>query len=306
MKKNLLLLLVLTIGVFRLTAQDQNTLAFTDFNNSEYTMGVGYSSQNNTVSPAYDLLANESMPEGIGATTKFYTVVRFHKIEPGKREEYLKRMESVKTLFQMRKDKGEVRYWNVFKRTFPSGTESEYDYITSMGFDTGEQMEAYDKLTTSDLVKGLSHEDASRIENMGDVTKILRREVYVFQTSLPEGKNGKYLRVGGIKVNTGMSKDYEKMIETTIPVVSEGAKSGKLTNRTSWKRCFPVGADLNDYTVVTEYENMTSALNSVGSDFKAEYMKIYPKTDYDAEVKKFNQMRSQMWSELWERVMSTK
>lgn len=297
------LLLVICLFTFKNYAQEIASSASNDL------VFSGFSKTSLLTDPNLNAVVSEAINEkgsSSGAAQNFYIVVRFHKVEAGKRDEYLKTMESVKNMLQMRKDKGEVRSWSFFKRTFPSGTSSEYDYITSTAFDNGAQMEALEKLTTSDMVNGLSHEDASRVENMADVVKIIRREVYVFQTSLPEGKNGKYLRVGGIKVNTGMSKDYEKMIQSTIPVVAEGAKAGKLTNRTSWRRCFPIGSELNDYTVVTEYENMTAALNSVGSDFKDEYMKIYPKTDYEAEVKKFNQMRTQMWSELWERVFSTK
>ena len=96
-----------------------------------------------------------SVPADEPPAEKFYAVVRYQKVEPGMMDEYLKMLDSFKKAIQQRKDKGELRYWRVFRRTFPSGVNVKYDYISVTAFDTGEQLEAWEKLATLNSSGGI-------------------------------------------------------------------------------------------------------------------------------------------------------
>jgi len=299
MKKTLVILVLLVyncllVGSRDFASLDQSNKIVTmpDYSNIEPVSQVGTDTKSNV------------KETGIGANDRYYIVVRFHKVEPGQHDEYLKTLETYKKGFKILQEKGGIRYWLVYRRIFPSGSDSEYDYISVMGFNNGEQMEAYEKRTNLDFVPGASPEDAARFVNVSKVLKIVKREVYASQTTVPEGKAGKYIRVNGVKVFPGKGKVYEGMIESTIPLISEAIKSGKMTNRTSWLRCFPLGSSMNEYSVVTSYADLTAALNSAGGDLKDEYKKVFPKADYETEMLKWNDLRTLLFSELWEAVIT--
>ena len=246
-----------------------------------------------------------SVPADEPPAEKFYAVVRYQKVEPGMMDEYLKTMNSWQRAMQQRKNKGEMRYWRLFKRTFPSGTDVDYDYISVTAFDTGAAMEAWEKLTTADWVKGQAYEDATRIENSSKVRHLVKRDVFTFHSSLPEGKPGKFLQVVGTEPKPGRRADYEKLLESSVPAMSEAVKAGRITDRAIFSRTFPNDPTLNDFSVVFNYDSLADALSSANLDFAAEYKKAFPKDDYAAFQQRLREVRDTLWTELWERVLGT-
>lgn len=104
-----------------------------------------------------------------------YITVHFMKAAPGKMGEYY---ELEKTLFrkahQIRADKGQLRSWFLMSRVFPSGHDSEYDFITLNVYDS---KEAAEKPWDMDAISaGLTPEEFKSGESIFAMREIVREE----------------------------------------------------------------------------------------------------------------------------------
>lgn len=235
---------------------------------------------------------------------QFHIVVRYLKVEPGMGEDFKKAMVAWRDIWQQRQDKGEVRYWRLFKRTFPSGANSEYDYITVTAYNDLANLEMHDSYGIADWTKGLSKENATIVENSNKTRKIVNRDVLRFNGTTEGGKPGKYLRVSGAEVKPGKFKEYRAALEKSNPIASEAIKSGKIYNRSSWVRVGSNSADVSDLVVVFDHATLKDALAEM--NFDAEHKKVYPADDIEAYWTNMRTLRDIVWSEVWERVDGTK
>jgi len=235
---------------------------------------------------------------------QFHVTLRFLKVEPGMTEEFKKTMAVWTKVMQARKDKGDIRYWQYYKRSFPIGSNSEYDYIAVTAFNDLSKVETFESYNLADWAKGLPKEDASLIENTQKVRHLVDRALFRFNGSLPDGKRGKYLQVRGSEVMPGHRNDYLKALEKTGTIAAEAMKAGKITDRSTWERMVPNSPTLSDFVVVFEFETLADAL--IRLDFSAEHKKLYPEDDQDAFWAKMREFRETLETELWERIDGTK
>jgi hypothetical protein len=240
----------------------------------------------------------------LAPTPQFHIVVRYLKVEPGMGEDFKKTMAVWKDVWQQRKDKGEIRYWNFFKRTFPAGANSEYDYITVTAYNDLANFEMHDSYVMADWTKGLSKENAAILDNSNKVRKIVSRAVFRSNGNTEGGKPGKYIRVSGAEVKPGKNKEYLAALEKSNLIASEAVKSGKVNNRSTWVRVGSNSADESDLAIVFDHATLNGALAEL--NFEAEHKKVYPADDIDAYWANMRTLRDMMWTEVWERVDGTK
>jgi len=234
----------------------------------------------------------------------FMVTIRYLKVEPGMSDEFKKTMDVWKKLLQARKDKGEIRYWRLFKRSFPMGAGSAYDYIAISAFNDPATIETFDGYSLSDWAKGLPKEEAALIENSNKVRTLVDRSVLRFNSAIADGKPGKYLQIISNELKPGRRMDYLKALEKTGTVAAEAMKAGKITNRSTWERVAPNSADLGDFVVVFDFATLADAL--VRLDFSDQHRKLYPEDDQDAFWAGMREIRQTLSTEIWERIDGTK
>jgi len=118
-----------------------------------------------------------SATKALEGDSKHYAVVNFMKPKPGKDAEYYK---SEKELFskihRTRVDGGQMNGWYFMSRTFPSGYDAEYDYITA---DIYADKAASEKPMDADSIqKALSKEEFEKANGVLELRTVVRREIW--------------------------------------------------------------------------------------------------------------------------------
>jgi hypothetical protein len=236
----------------------------------------------------------------------FYVVTRYLKVLPGMQETFDKQYEVWKKILQKRQDTGEIMYWRLFKRSFPQGTSSDFDYISVTAIRDVNVIAKYDSMSLAENAKGLPKEEADLILTSDKVRSLVSRALFKFKGSQPQGKEAKYLRVTGVEVLPGKNDDYLALLKQSIPVMSEAMKSGKMTDRQIYQRCFPNDPNLPDYGILVYYKSLSDAVSGLDYDFTADFKKVYPNQPYSTFQAGVKATRNMVSMQLWERVTGTK
>lgn len=234
-----------------------------------------------------------------------YGEVNFVKIKPNMNESFLIDMKTSKRLANARKANKTINSWQLYRRTYPRGTNVDYDYATLSVFPSGIEMKA--EGTWDSGVRELSVKEISDfLTSLGNVRTIVSTDLYTFRMGV--GANivpGEYVQLNLIKTKPGNDEAYEKLLESMKPVVEECIKNGELKGFNVWKRTYltNVGTE-NNYTVSFSFSTMDQALSwaSGKTNLKDEYKKVFPKEDINMYNAKLRELRDVVSQELWELV----
>lgn len=237
-----------------------------------------------------------------------YGEVNFIEIKPNMNESFLIDMKTSKKLQNGRVLNKTINSWQLYRRTYPRGSNMEYDYASVTVFPSGKEMKA--EGTFDATVKEMSAKEISDyLTSLGNTRSIVATDLYTYKMGTGTRiMPGEYVQLNLINVNHGSNADYEKLIESLKPVVDECIKSGELKGFNMWKRTYAtnIGGE-SDYTVSFSFSTMDQALSwaSGKTNMSDEYKKVYPKEDINTLTNKLNELRKISSQELWELVEIT-
>lgn len=234
--------------------------------------------------------------------------VEYMRTEPGKEEDYLKTEAVWKKIHQKRIANGEILYWALFRRMYPGGTNVAYDYVTVTGYRNGAQLAMKANMSFDKLTEGLTKEEKDVVMATGTVRKLVLNELDAKLLETASNPAAVFVQSRYVKVADSDKAEYEKILETLKPVVEEGIKSGKAASWEVFRTVYPTGKDLFDYTVCNNFTSLGDALKNLGGlpNLEIEYKKIYPQGNFAAVLKRLNEIRKVIGTELWQLVDATK
>ena len=234
-----------------------------------------------------------------------YFFIDYMKVIPGHGTEYVAAEKGVwKSIHEMRKEKGIIDGWWCFNILSPSGSDSEYDFVTVTrvtGWNGLERANA----SWEEVFSALSDDKAKEAQNVDEHRNLVKSEIIRAEDFIGKedfGRNGfpSYAFVNYMKVPSGGWESYYEM-ETTLvkPVIAEEMKHAG--GRAGWglySRAFPYGADYPYQAMTVDFFDKWSDAGGVG-DFMENFKTVYPKMTIDEFSKKIEATRSLAKGEVW-------
>jgi hypothetical protein len=207
---------------------------------------------------------------------------------------------TVVSIQKERINQGSIVAWYLYKVRF-TGAGDNYNYVV---------VSLFDKLANiENPFKGL---DVGKVHPGKDLNKVLteansmrtivsstllQRQSFVYPASGPG--DFKYLQIDYMKVPQGKDGEYYD-VETTVwkPIHNEFIKAGSRVGWSLWGRIFPSGASL-DFQYLTV--NYFAGWSQIGAaDYNDAFNKAHAGKDLDALMKRTDDSRTLVKSELWE------
>lgn len=109
--------------------------------------------------------------------TADYLVIGYMKVMPGKLDAYYQTEKDIfRKAHQIRVDAGDMKYWLFLSRWFPSGTDSEYDYLTVNGYaDKAASEKPWDM---DKISKAMTKEEMEKGQAMFSLRTMVRSEIW--------------------------------------------------------------------------------------------------------------------------------
>lgn len=180
-----------------------------------------------------------------------YVIVEYMKVKPGMWEKYLECEQAWKLIHQNRVKAGYITGWELEEVVFPSGTGSEYDYLTITHVKNWKAINDLNGTWTDEiwanLTKNLSAEQKDIANKAGEYRDIVKREIWTASDMVfaPGGKRPvyaveNYMRIppGGWDAWTDMESKFVKPVH---------AKSIELGTRAGWLMGYMVMPRGQDY-----------------------------------------------------------
>lgn len=226
------------------------------------------------------------------------------KVAPGKEQEFEKFMTDVmKPIHQLRKQKGKITNWYLFKVHF-SGTNDAYNYIAVHYYNSWQNTEDNEEWSALMKQANPKADVAAQAAKIRDLRTIVSEQLY-YRAAAIEPKAAtpfKYVMVDFMKVKPGMTNEYSKVEEEWKPFHQHLADNGKAAGWGLWSLIFPGGSSRpHDYVTSSRYTNYAQ----LGELDYAEMMKaVYPSTDPQTIFDRAEKSRDLVRSELWELIAS--
>ena len=238
-----------------------------------------------------------------------YGEVNFIDVKPNMNESYLIDVKTSKKLHNARKANKTIISWQLYRRTYPRGSNMEYDYVGFTVYPSGKEMKA--EGTWDSGVKELSAKEIEGfLTSLNNNRSIVATDLYHYKMgttpsiSLP----GEYVQLNLVKIKPGMYDAYVKNLETWKLVLEECIKAGKLKGFNVWDRTYQTNVmGNNDFTVTFSFATFDQALSWASGKINGadEFKKLFPKEDYNAFTAKLRELREINNQELWELVEVT-
>jgi hypothetical protein len=235
------------------------------------------------------------------AHTPVFARVLMQKVPQGKEQEFEKFMkDTYKPVHQLRKQKGKIINWLLFKVHF-TGANDEYNYVTVQYYNSWANTEANDKW--ADLLKEVNPKTAPVAvgAKLNELSSRAREAIY-YRNETVEPKIPvafKYVQLDFMKVKPGMGEEYLKVErEDWKPFHQLNADNGKAAGWGLWQLIFPGGsATTHDFATSTRYINYNQ---SAEIDYAKTFKQANPTKDATASFERADKSRSLVRSELWE------
>lgn len=233
--------------------------------------------------------------------TPVFARLTMQKVPAGKEQEYVKFMkETMKPMHTLRRTKGKIIHWILFKVHF-TGDNDAYNYVGVSYYTSWANTEANEVL--ADLYKEVNPKAdpaaiAAQLQGLRTVVSqalIYRTEAVEPPTPLPF----KFVRLDYMKVKPGMNASYLKIErEDWMPFHKTLLESGQATAWGLWRQLFPSGSDFPfDYITSSRYGTYAQVMET---DYEKTFKKASPSKDLNAIFDRTTKSRDLVKSELWE------
>ncbi len=238
------------------------------------------------------------------ADAPVYVLREYMKVEPGQEANYLKVEQTWKKVHQRRVAEGKIISWGLSRRLFPSGTNAEYDYMTTTAFKSGKDMEAANSMTWDYIKQGMNPDEIAIAEGTEKTRKIVARTLDVVLERVEP--TPAYWQTTYLTANAGQGAALEKMETMMKPVFMEATKMGKIASWRFGSHLYPIGPETGNYYRVIGTKNLDDMMNTYSNNYiETAFKKVYPTRDYAATMKAIRDMITIVKVDLWEGVEKT-
>ena len=240
----------------------------------------------------------------VTAADPYYILREYMKIESGMETEYLKTEATWKKVHQRRKTEGKIVDWVLYRRLFPSGSNTAYSYMTITVFKSGKELEEATNMTWDYIVKGMSAEDLAIGNNTEKTRSLVSRSLDQQIERVQPGASGRFVKLTQVKVVPGQGaelKKHEKMMEA---VFIEAVKMGKIAGWRFGAHIYPNDANTGGFYRAINTNTLEEMLNNESNGYlEVAFKKVYPTKDFAATMKLIREnISSYPMEEIWERV----
>jgi hypothetical protein len=232
-----------------------------------------------------------------------YVIVDYMKVKPGMYDKYLECEKAWKTIHQNRKAQGKIRSWHVEEMVFPSGTNTEYDFLTAVFVDNWDAIghlwdnwDAEQKALPANIKPLIESTDQYRDRVKSEIWRIAD---YISQ----KDSKANYVVENFFKVPPGGWDDYMEMETRFVKPVHQ--KNIDMGNRFGWALSVMVAPQGQDQpyncSTVDLFEKWEDLDNDDGKAWEA----IYPGMTNAHIGKRINATRTLARTEIRQVVMGT-
>lgn len=169
-----------------------------------------------------------------------YVIVEYMKVKPGMLSEYRDCEAAWKIIHQHRVKEGHITGWELEEVMFPSGANSEYDFLTITHYKNWDAIDVEDARNWGTYFDILSADKKDIARDADDYRTIVKREIWTAADKVfsPESTNSEYRVENFMKIPAGGIGDWVDMeINFAKPVIEKSIKNG---NRAGWIMAFLV------------------------------------------------------------------
>lgn len=205
--------------------------------------------------------------------TTYYYSIDYMKVKPGMTEDYLACEKAWKKIHTYKMNQGVIEGWALEEVVSPSGSNTEYNYVTRQRFKSLKQLAAFQSTHyfPDNWRSLLTHEEVKLVERTGDLRTYVKNEVWSSQDRvLASDMAGADIAVFNyFKMPTGISRSVHINMERSLwkPFHKEQVMKG---NRKGWvllNRELPIGSGYDyDVATVDVYTNMDQFWAPLDSD----------------------------------------
>ncbi|MBP6824937.1 MAG: hypothetical protein KA165_00120 [Saprospiraceae bacterium] len=211
---------------------------------------------------------------------KTFFFVDYLKTTPGHATDYIKLETEVwKDIHKSRIKKGIITGWYFLEVRFPSGTETEYDYVTVTAVKGWTGIDSFGA-GWLDAYRALTAVQQKRADSTNMFRNLVRTEVWTTEEAIFKKPAGsvppKYWFVNTMDVHDGKWDAYVKMEKDLVkPVQQEQINTGHRAGWGVYSLVFPWGAEAKYEAVAIDYFETWS--DAVADDTGAIWKKVHPK-----------------------------
>lgn len=133
----------------------------------------------NTMVVALVVLIFNSSAAQIESSSASYYVIQYHKVEPNMENEYLKlEFDIWKKMHQARIEKDILDGWFLFRVISPTGSKTEYNFVTALAYDNAEKLAGHFEAFGVDYTSVLDAEEISQALNTPNIRELVYEEVW--------------------------------------------------------------------------------------------------------------------------------
>ncbi len=235
------------------------------------------------------------------ATTTMYYTVRYMKVPLENDNEYIRLETEVwKILHQARKDAGLLDGWFLFRVLSPSGTHTEYNYVTVLAYSSVEKLAGHFESYGVDYTKLLNSEQISIALKTDNIRDLVKEEVWQLEDRIyAENMENmyRYQVVNSMRLKPGVSGNEYAEVERTYwkPIHKARMDGGKMHGWGMYSLVMPQGTSAS-YTWGTA--DFYSNFEDIFYDYHPLFSKIHKGKDVDKIYEKTENTRDLLTSEV--------
>jgi hypothetical protein len=204
-----------------------------------------------------------------------YVVVEYMKVKPGMLDKYLECEEAWKLVHQYRVKEGLITGWELEQVLYPSGTNSEYDFLTITHFKNWKAMRSGENWYDA-AMKTLPADKREIADNAEQYRNLVKREIWtagdkVFATG---NIRPQYAVVNYMKIPANGWEDWVEMETQFVKPVHE--KNIAMGNRAGWLMASMVLPRGNGYPYQAATVDFYNTWEDMNKDEGKVWEAVYP------------------------------
>ena len=239
-----------------------------------------------------------------------YVQVDYMKVAPGNEAEYMDVERSIwKPIHEARQRAGNLVSWSLYMIRYPSGTNTEYNFVTVNAYSDFNHTEN----SFSDSIVRQAHPDASEADrnkmmNRTDLSRdLVRSEMWTVNDILAPSSPAKYVTVTHMTVPPGGGEDYLTLErEIWKPIHAASVEAGYRSGWGAYSMIFPNGAsEPYNYGTVNFFDEYSDIVADIPDEVWENAHPGYTEAMWDDVFNRTREVRSVYDSQLWQLVETT-
>lgn len=215
----------------------------------------------------------------------------FMKVEPENHAEYLMLEKAWKKIHQYNKDQGKISGWELTQVISPTGSQTEYNYVTRISLKEGKQFEEFMQSfpMPDDLSSILSPEEIKLVNRTNDLRTYIKNEIFtVIESIFDEESDQANIQVFNYFDHPKGKKradHVENEVDVWMPVHRLRIADDKMEGWVLAGKTFPFGSNQEYHEITVDvYKDMSQLMST--SDYPAYFSQAHPGKDVDDLMEK--------------------